>query len=84
MSGAGGEPRVVVVTKVGCHLCDDAMTVVAAVCDSLDVAWAARELDDVPEPQRSHWIELVPVVLVDDLVHDVFRVDADRLRDALS
>jgi hypothetical protein len=83
MSGAG-EPRVVVVTKLGCHLCDDAMTVVAAVCDSLDVAWTPLQLADVPEPQRSHWTELVPVVLVDEAVHDVFRVDADRLRDALS
>jgi hypothetical protein len=72
------------VTKVGCHLCDDAVTVVAAVCDSLDVAWTPRELADVPEPQRSHWSELVPVVLVDEEVHDVFRVDAERLRDALS
>jgi Glutaredoxin-like domain (DUF836) len=83
MSGAA-VPRVVVVTKAGCHLCDDAMTVVAAVCDSLDVAWTPRQLIDVPEPQRSHWTELVPVVLVDEAVHDVFRVDAERLRDALS
>jgi hypothetical protein len=83
MSGAG-PPRVVVVTKAGCHLCEDAAVVVAAVCGSLDVAWAPRELADVPEPQRSQWTELVPVVLVDDQVHDVFRVDADRLRDALS
>jgi hypothetical protein len=83
MSGAG-EPRVVVVTKAGCHLCDDAVTVVAAVCDCLDVAWATRDLATVEPAQRAHWTELIPVVLVDGDVHDVFSVDADRLRAALS
>jgi hypothetical protein len=83
MSGAG-TPRVVVVTKAGCHLCDEALAVVASVCGPLAVNWTPQQLDDVAEPQRSRWTELVPVVLVDDQVHDVFRVDADRLRDALS
>jgi hypothetical protein len=76
-------PRVVVVTKDGCHLCADAIAIVAAVCSSLDVGWVPRDLGMVSEPQRTSWTELIPVVLVDDQVHDVFRVDADRLRDAL-
>jgi coenzyme F420-reducing hydrogenase beta subunit len=77
-------PRVVVVTKDGCHLCEDALAVVADVCDSLAVPWAPRDLATVAEPQRAQWTELIPVVLVDDEVHEVFRVDADRLRQALS
>jgi hypothetical protein len=78
-----GAPRVVVVTKAGCHLCEDALAVVAELCDSLGVVWAARDLATVAEPQRAQWTELIPVVLVDDEVHEVFRVDAERLRHAL-
>jgi hypothetical protein len=80
---AAGAPRVVVVTKNGCHLCEDALAVVADVCDSLTVEWTARDLATVTEPQRSQWTELIPVVLVDDEVHEVFRVDPERLRHAL-
>ena len=31
-SGIGAEPRVVVLTRAGCHLCDDAVAAVEAVC----------------------------------------------------
>jgi hypothetical protein len=83
MSHAGAA-RVVVVTKDGCHLCEDAVAVVAVVCDALAVPWARRDLATVGEPQRSRWTDLIPVVLVDDEVHEVLRVDADRLRSAVS
>jgi hypothetical protein len=82
MTGAGA-PRVVVVTKDGCHLCEDSLALVAEVCGSLAVDWAARDLATVAEPQRAQWTELIPVVLVDDEVHEVFRVDPARLRHAL-
>jgi hypothetical protein len=81
---AGDPARVVVVTKVGCHLCETAIDVVREVCASLEVGWAARDLADVAEPERAQWAELIPVLLVDDAVHEVFRVDPDRLRRALS
>jgi hypothetical protein len=80
---ADGGPRVVVVTTPGCHLCEDAVAVVEEICTSLDVAWAARDLAAVPDLQRAQWAELIPVVLVDDAVHEVFRVDPNRLRRAL-
>lgn len=76
-------PRVVVVVREGCHLCDDALAVVDSVCGSLDVGWRARDLADVPEPERAEWTDLIPVVLVEGAVHDVLRVDRDRLLRAL-
>jgi hypothetical protein len=82
MPGAGA-PRVVVVTRAGCHLCEDAVAVVAQVCDPLGATWTTRELAVVDEPLRTTWSELIPVVLVDDEVHEVLRVDAQRLREAL-
>jgi hypothetical protein len=76
--------RVVVLTKDGCHLCEDALVVVETVCAQLDVGWRTRDLAQLPAAERSRWAELVPVVLIDDEVHEVFRVDPDRLRRALA
>jgi hypothetical protein len=79
-----GEARVVVLVTDGCHLCDDACAIVAAVCAETAVQWAARDLLDTDEPIRLRWREYVPVVLIDGEVHDIFRVNADRLRAALA
>jgi hypothetical protein len=77
------ESRVVVLVSDGCHLCDDACVIVAAVCEAADVGWVARDLNDLDEPTRLQWREFVPVILVDGEVHDLFRVDAGRLGAAL-
>lgn len=79
-----GEPRVVVLVAPGCHLCEDACAVVAAVCAPLGIDWADRNLTDCDEATRGQWREYVPVVLVDGAVHDVFRASPDRLRAALN
>jgi hypothetical protein len=80
----GGDPRVVVVVTAGCHLCDDACTVVSSVCESAGVGWAARDLSDLDEEARSRWREYVPVVLIDGEVHEIFRVDPERFSQALA
>jgi len=78
------EPRVVVLVTAGCHLCDDACGIVAAVCAETAVKWLVRDLNDLDEPTRAKWREYVPVVLVDGEVHDIFRVTPDRLRQSLA
>jgi hypothetical protein len=83
MTGERAE-RVVVVVNPGCHLCEDAVAVVSAVCGELAVGWRSLELAGVDEPQRTEWREMVPVVLIDGAVHDIFRVDPRQLREALS
>jgi hypothetical protein len=83
MTGSGSEPRVVVLVTSGCHLCDDATAVVAAVCEPAGVSWTARDLLGLDAATQSQWREYVPVVLVDGAVHDVFRVSAERLTTAL-
>jgi hypothetical protein len=77
------EPRVVVLISAGCHLCDDACTVVSSVCAETGVSWSTTDLAAADETTRAQWREYVPVVLVDGEVHDIFRVSADRLREAL-
>ena len=80
---SGPAPRVVVLVTPGCHLCEDACAVVGAVCGDLSVSWSPRELSELDEASQARWREYVPVILVDGDVHDIFRVDADRLRAAL-
>lgn len=77
------EPRITLVGRTGCHLCDDAREVVRTVADETGTGWHERLVDDDPDLERRYG-ELVPVVLVDGRQHAFYRVDADRLRTALA
>lgn len=79
---AAEAPRVLVLTRPGCHLCEDAVGIVAAVCGELGVGWAERDISGDPEALRTYG-EQIPVTFVDDRRHDFWRVDAERLRKAL-
>ena len=76
------QTRIVVYTKPGCHLCDDACSAVARIAADVGVQWTALDItgDDALMQQ---WAEYVPVIVVDGQVHDWFRVREDRLRAAL-
>jgi glutaredoxin len=76
-------PRVVVYTKPGCHLCDDALAIVSAVCSDSGVEWSGQDIS-ADRDLMAQWAEYVPVILVDGAVHDLFRVQPERLRVALS
>lgn len=77
------DPRVLLVGKPGCHLCDDARSVVAAVCAESAVEWDEMSILDDPT-LADRYADQIPVVLIDGVVHDFWRVDAGRLRDALT
>ena len=74
--------RVVVLTRQGCHLCDEAIAQVAAVCAETGEAYAVLDIDSDPELQR-RYTEQVPVTFVDGAQHDFWRVDPVRLKAAL-
>jgi glutaredoxin len=77
--------RVAVVVNPGCHLCEDAVAVVKRVCAELGIAWRTVDLASVEDDaRRTEWREMVPVILIDGAVHDIFRVDGHRLRAALA
>jgi hypothetical protein len=75
--------RVVLLSREGCHLCDDARTVVARVCADLGVGWREDDITRSPELLRRH-VDDIPVTFVDGEVHDFWRVDEARLREALA
>ncbi len=75
---------VTLIGKPGCHLCDDARAVVAGVLEGrAGVGFVERSILDEPALHERYWDE-IPVVLIDDAVHTIYRVDAERLRAALA
>ena len=77
------DARVVVYTRVGCHLCELAEQQVAELCAETGDAWVRIDIDDDPD-LRQRFTEQVPVTFVDGAQHDFWRVDPVRLRKALA
>ncbi len=76
-------PRVRLYGRPGCHLCDTAREVVAAVCAELGEEFDEVSVDDDPA-LRERFGDEVPVTFVDGRQHDFWRVDPQRLRHALT
>ena len=75
---------VTLLSKPGCHLCDDARDVVHSVIDGNEkFRFVEKSILDDPE-LYDRYVEEIPVVLINDRVHNIWRVDPDRLRAALS
>lgn len=80
--------RAVLYTRAGCHLCDDARTVVRDVCAEAGATWAEVDVDGpgtAPDgrPLADAYGELVPVVLVDGRRAGYWQIDEHRLAEAL-
>lgn len=75
-------PRVVLYTRPGCHLCDDARAVIHAVCAQTGDRYDEVDITSSPELEQ-RFSEEIPVTFVDGEQHDFWRVDAGRLHAAL-
>jgi glutaredoxin len=74
---------VTLLTRPGCHLCDDAREIVVPVVAEFGGAELTEvSIDDDPSLAATY-AEEIPVVLINDRVHNIWRVNADRLRDAI-
>lgn len=76
-------PRVVVLSRAGCHLCDVALDVVAQVCADLGEDYAVVDIDSDPALRARHSDD-VPVVSVDGRVIARWRVSPQQVRVALA
>jgi glutaredoxin len=74
--------RVVLYTRKGCHLCDNARDLVREVCSSEDVAWREVDVDADPEV-RARLSDLTPVVEVDGEQVGYWRIRPELMRRAL-
>ena len=72
-------PRITLISKPGCHLCDEAREVIERVARDLSVTWV--EISILGDPELSAaYAEQIPVTLVDGAPHDYWSVDENRLR----
>ena len=71
-----------VVTRRGCHLCEDAESAVDRLSRELGFSWDAVDVDLSIELQDAYG-DRVPVILLDGVEHGYWRVEEDRLRRAL-
>ena len=75
--------------KPGCHLCDDARTVVTQVIGDLESRTdaPALTLDEVSilddASLTAKYAEEIPVLLINGRVHNYWRIDPVRLTNAL-
>ena len=76
-------PRVTLISRPGCHLCDEARTVIATITE--EVGESFEEVDVRSDPALlDRYAEMIPVTLVDGRQHDYWRVSPDRLRKVLT
>jgi len=76
------QARVVLFSRPGCHLCDDARAVVEQVMAELGERYAERDITLDPR-ELSVYGDSIPVVEVDGVQVDFWRISKDRLRAAL-
>ncbi len=69
--------------RPGCHRCEVAAEVIARVCADLGTSYHEVDITTDPELQRAFG-EQIPVTFVDGAQHDFWRVDEQRLRDAVT
>ena len=74
--------RVTLLSRPGCHLCEEARSVIATVAADLGIGWTERDITSSPE-DLARYSDMIPVTLVDGVQHDFWRVSEDRLRAAL-
>jgi len=76
------EARITLLSRAGCHLCDDARAVIARVATDVGVGWEERDIT-LSADDLAQYSEMIPVTFVDGVQHDFWRVREDRLRAAL-
>jgi hypothetical protein len=69
------ETRITLITRPGCHLCDEAKAVLVRMGEP----WTERSVADDLELEREYG-DRVPVVLLDGAEHGYWRVEEERLR----
>jgi glutaredoxin len=74
--------RLTLLSRTGCHLCDDARAILAGVATEKGLAWEEVDVDS-GEQLADEYGDRVPVVLIDGREHSYWRVDPERLRAAL-
>ncbi|MDT4961928.1 MAG: hypothetical protein QOF87_1575 [Pseudonocardiales bacterium] len=80
---APADHRVTLVTRVDCHLCEDAEVLLRRL--SAELGFGYEELDVDADPgRRAEYSDRVPVILIDGKEHGYWRVEEARFRKAVA
>ena len=74
--------KVTVISRIGCHLCEIAIDKINLVKEQLQFDLEIKLINDLPELEQEYG-EQVPVIMIDDKIHDYWRVDIDRFTKAI-
>jgi glutaredoxin len=82
VAGTSPAHMITLLSRPGCHLCDEARTTIARVAADTGVRWEERDITQSEDDLREYW-DKIPVTFVDGVQHDFWRVSEQRLRLAL-
>jgi Glutaredoxin-like domain (DUF836) len=74
---------ITLLSRPGCHLCDEARAVIARVAADLGVPWEERDIT-LSQRDLRDYRDKIPVTLIDGVQHDFWHVSEQRLRAALA
>jgi hypothetical protein len=81
--GDAAPPLITLLSRPGCHLCDEAREVIVRVAAECGVRWEERDITRSERDLRDYG-DMIPVTLIDGVQHDFWRVSEQRLRAALT
>ena len=74
--------KITIYSRLGCHLCDDAHNVLKSLREELNFEIEVVNIDEDPELIRLY-SDQVPVIHIDGLHHDFYKVDPLRFKSSL-
>ncbi len=80
---AAGSHHVTLITRAGCHLCEEAEATLRRMSAELGFGYDQLDVDAEPA-RRATYSDRVPVILLDGKEHGYWRVEEARLRTALT
>jgi glutaredoxin len=75
--------KVTVYSRTGCHLCEIAIDLIKSVKQENNFSLEIKLIDNDSELEKEYG-EHVPVILIDEKVHDYWRVDLNRFTKAIN
>ena len=74
--------QITIYSRTGCHLCDDAQKILESMQKELNFDIEVIDIDESAELIKLY-SDQVPVIHIDGLHHDFYKVDPDRFRSSL-
>ncbi|MBD7995658.1 glutaredoxin family protein [Arthrobacter sp. Sa2CUA1] len=76
-------PDLLLLTRPGCHLCEEAREVLGRVSEDLGIPWQERSIEQEGD-LLERFAEEIPVLMIDGVQRDFWQIDEARLRRLLA